>query len=98
MALPAAFTSELAERLAPAVLERFLRYVQIDTQSSRDGAGTPSTPGQFELARMLVAELHYAGLSDVAVDEHCYVTATLEASGAAEGAPTIGLLAHIDTS
>jgi len=98
MPASAPYTSELAELLAPGVLERFLRYVRIDTQSARDGNGTPSTPGQFELARLLVAELHDAGLSDAAVDEHCYVTATLEPSQAVPGAPTIGLLAHIDTS
>src|SRR5919199_5813682 len=90
------FTSPLAEALAPDVLERFLRYVRVDTQSARDGDGTPSTPGQFDLANMLVEELKAIGLADAAVDEHAYVTATLEATVA--DAPTIGLLAHLDTS
>ena len=71
------FTSPLAESLAPDVLERFLRYVRVDTQSQRDRDGSPSTPGQLDLARMLVDELHAAGLTDAALDEHGYVFATL---------------------
>jgi tripeptide aminopeptidase len=87
------FTSPLAEGLAPGLLERFLRYVRVDTQSRRDPTGSPSTPGQLELGRMLVAELREIGLADAALDENGYVTATLAGSG-----PTIGLLAHLDTS
>jgi len=89
------YTSSLAEALAPDVLERFQRYVRIDTQSRRDREGSPSTPGQLELARMLVAELEQAGLEDVSLDENGYVTATLPGS---PDAPVIGLLAHLDTS
>ena len=78
-------------------LERFLRYVQIET-TSRDGVETvPSSPGQFDLARLLAEELRGLGLSDAAVDERCYVTATLEANGA-KNAPVIGFIAHLDTS
>jgi tripeptide aminopeptidase len=84
--------------LSADVLDRFLRYVRVDTQSARDGAASPSTPGQLDLGRMLVQELLEAGLSDAAMDANGYVTATLPASGAGDGAPTIGLLAHIDTS
>ena len=51
------FTSPLAETLAPDLLERFLRYVRIDTQSERDRKQSPSTPGQLDLARLLVDEL-----------------------------------------
>ena len=51
------YTSLLARELAPGVLERFLRYVRIDTQSSRDRTMSPSTPGQLELARILVDDL-----------------------------------------
>ena len=91
------FTSPLAETLAPDVLDRFLRYVRVDTQSSREHEGTPSTPGQLELGRILVNELHELGLKDASVDEHGYVMATL-ASNDGPGAPVIGLLAHIDTS
>jgi tripeptide aminopeptidase len=89
------FTSPLAEELAPDLLNRFLRYVRVDTQSARDAGRTPSTPGQFDLARMLVAELEAIGLEDVALDEHCFVTATLPGR---DGAPVIGLLAHLDVS
>jgi tripeptide aminopeptidase len=88
-------TSSLAQTLAPDVLERFQRYVRIDTQSARDRDGSPSTPGQLELARLLVDELHAAGLPDAALDENGYVFATLPGRA---GAPVIGLLAHMDTS
>jgi tripeptide aminopeptidase len=93
----APFTSELAEALAPDLLERFLRYVRIDTQSRRDRTGSPSTTGQLELGRLLVDELRDAGLGDATLDDDGYVMATLPASnGAAE--LVIGLLAHVDTS
>src|SRR3954468_20188991 len=104
MQTQAPFTSPLAETLAPAVLERFLRYVRVDTQSARDRTQSPSTPGQLDLARMLVAELEEIGLEDVALDGNGYVTATLPASEAvtrreARGSgPVVGLLAHVDTS
>lgn len=91
--MTAPYTSPLAEELAPGLLERFDRYVRIFTTSDRDGPGTPSTPGQFDLARLLVEELRALGLQDAAVDEHCYVTATLPGDG-----PAIGLIAHVDTS
>lgn len=90
------YTSELAARLAPDVLDRFLRYVRIDTQSKRDRDSSPSTAGQLELGRQLVDELLEAGLTDAALDENGYVTATLPGN---EGATAvIGLIAHMDTS
>ena len=55
------FTSTLAETLAPDLLDRFLRYVRIDTQSERDRKQSPSTPGQLDLARLLVDELRRSG-------------------------------------
>ncbi len=79
-------------------LERFLRYVQIETTSSEESQGTPSTACQFNLARALVDELLELGLSDAKVDEHCYVTATLPANFEARDVPVIGLIAHLDTS
>jgi tripeptide aminopeptidase len=94
---PETFTSPLAESLAPDLLARFLRYVRVDTQSQREHAGTPSTPGQLVLGEMLVSDLRDAGLGDAAVDEHGYVMATLAATNGAER-PVIGLLAHVDTS
>ncbi len=93
----AAFTSPLAETLAPDLLDRFLRYVRVDTQSRRDRTGSPSTPGQLDLSRMLVEELHAAGLTDAELDANGYVTATLP-STLPDGAPVIGLIAHVDTS
>ena len=93
-----AYTSELAEVLAPDVLQRFLRYVRIDTQSRRERTRSPSTPGQLELARLLVSELLEAGLEDAELDDNGYVFATLTASEGPDGgprseAPVIGLIA-----
>jgi tripeptide aminopeptidase len=90
------FTSELAEALSADVLDRLLRYVRIDTQSDRAHAQSPSTPGQLELGRLLVQELLQLGLADAALDGRGFVTATLP--GNANGAPVVGLLAHVDTS
>jgi tripeptide aminopeptidase len=98
------YTSSLAQELAPDVLDRFLRYVRIDTQSRRDRESSPSTLGQLELGRLLVGELHEIGLEDAELDEHGYVMATLPAvrsgrSLQADGAPpVIGLIAHLDTT
>jgi tripeptide aminopeptidase len=94
--MPAAYTSALAEAVAGDLLERFTRYVQIETQSKVDRERSPSTPGQLELSRLLVAELEGLGLADAELDQNGYVYATLE--GNVEGAPTIGLIAHVDTS
>ncbi len=94
------YTSPLARRLAPDLLDRFLRYVRIDTQSSRGGNGSPSTPGQLELGRLLVGELEQINLADAVLDDHGYVTATLPAAADRHGgtAPVVGLIAHVDTS
>ncbi|MBV8943672.1 MAG: peptidase T [Solirubrobacterales bacterium] len=91
------FTSKLARELASDLLERFCRYVRIDTQSRRDRSGSPSTPGQMVLGRMLVEELLAAGLEDVQLDENGYVTATLRRN-VDSPAPVIGVLAHLDTT
>jgi tripeptide aminopeptidase len=98
------FTSSLAEALAPGLLDRFERYVRIDTQSSRDRESSPSTAGQLELARLLVDELRAAGVADAELDGNGYVMATLAAtagqdgSGSRPGSPVVGLIAHMDTS
>jgi tripeptide aminopeptidase len=89
------YTSPLAATLAPDVLERFERYVRVDTQSRRHRDRSPSTPGQLELGRMLVEELYDIGLADAALDANGYVFATLPG---ADDAPVIGLLAHMDVS
>ena len=95
--MPAPFTSPLAEELADDLLDRFLRYVRVDTQSARDRTGSPSTPGQLDLSRMLVDELREIGLEDAALDGDGYVFATLPATNGVD-APTVGLIAHVDTS
>jgi tripeptide aminopeptidase len=80
------FTSELAESLAGDVVDRLVRYARIETTASRDRTGSPSTPGQLVLARLLVSELRELGLDDVELDENGYVMATLPASeGGAPG-------------
>jgi tripeptide aminopeptidase len=93
----ALYTSPLAQEIAPDILDRFLRYVRVDTQSERERNGSPSTPGQLDLARMLVEELAAAGLQDAELDANGYVMATLPATVDGD-APVIGLIAHVDTS
>jgi tripeptide aminopeptidase len=87
------FTSTLAEGLAPDLLDRFQRYVRVDTQSSPDTGEEPSTPGQLDLGRLLVGELQEIGLEDAAMDDGGFVFATLPGEG-----PVVGLLAHVDTT
>ncbi|MHB8658758.1 MAG: peptidase T [Solirubrobacteraceae bacterium] len=98
----AAYTSSLAESVVDDLRQRFLRYVQIGTQSRRGRESSPSTSGQLELGRLLVEELRAIGCADAALDDHGYVMATLAAHGGRSGAalkpPVIGLLAHLDTS
>jgi tripeptide aminopeptidase len=89
------FVSPLAEELADGVLERFLRYVRIDTQAEEDASTFPSTAKQLDLSRLLVDELREIGLDDVALNDHGYVLATLPGT---PGAPVIGLIAHVDTT
>mgnify|MGYP003343215150 CR=1 FL=1 len=84
--------------MASPVLERFLRYVQIDTQSDESSSTYPSTATQFDLLRLLVDELKAIGLADAAIDEHGYVMATIPATTAKAGVPVIGFIAHVDTS
>jgi tripeptide aminopeptidase len=83
------------------VLDRFLRYVKIDTQSDEQSETYPSTRKQLDLLNLLGEELRGLGLADVRIDEHGYVMATvpstLRPSHAVE-TPTVGFLAHVDTS
>jgi tripeptide aminopeptidase len=92
----APFTSDLAASLSAGLLDRFCRYVAVETQSTAPREGSPSTPGQLELGRMLVAELRTIGLADAAIDDMGYVFATLPAT--VDHAPTVGVIAHLDTS
>src|SRR5699024_5632370 len=79
------------------LIERFTRYVKIDTQSDEANTATPSTPGQLELANLLVEELKEIGMADVSIDHNGYVMATLPAN-TEKDIPTIGFLAHVDTA
>jgi tripeptide aminopeptidase len=85
----------LAAELAADVLDRFLRYVRIDTQSAHGVTASPSTEKQLDLARLLRDELEEIGLEDVRLDEFGYVYGSLPG---VESAPAIGLIAHMDTS
>jgi tripeptide aminopeptidase len=91
------FYSNPQEMLAnTSLVQRFLEYVKIHTTSDEHSESQPSTERQFVLAELLVGQLRGVGLSDAAVDENCYVTATL--AGNVEGRETVGLIAHLDTS
>ncbi len=81
------------------VTDRFLRYVQIDTQSDEEGTGTPTTEKQHELARLLVEELTKMGAEEITYDkEHCYVYASIPATEGMEKKPVMGFISHMDTS
>jgi tripeptide aminopeptidase len=79
------------------LLDRFCRYVRIDTQADESAGTYPSSPGQLELGRLLVAELLAMGLGDAAQDEHGIVLATVPAT-VRRSAPAIAWIAHLDTS
>ncbi len=79
------------------IINRFLRYVKIDTTSDPNNAEFPSTEKQWDLAKLLVKELREIGMSDVHLDENCYIMATLPSTVNYQ-VPTIGFVAHIDTS
>jgi tripeptide aminopeptidase len=81
-----------------SVLDRFLRYVRYDTQSNEQSTSCPTTGAQLVLLRDLAAELQALGLADANVDDFGYVTATVAATTRKAGVPTIGFIAHVDTS
>jgi len=86
------------------IVERFLKYVSFCTTSDENTGMTPSTPGQMEFARYLAEELKAIGLSEVSLDNNGYIMATLPSNVEGvkeltnEGIPTIGFIAHMDTS
>ncbi|PMD99113.1 peptidase T [Siphonobacter sp. BAB-5405] len=80
------------------VTERFLRYVQIDTQSDPHSETYPSTEKQKDLSRVLVQELQQMGVTEVELDAYGYVYATLPATTAKTGVPVICFCSHVDTS
>ena len=77
--------------------ERLIRYAKVHTASSEDLSRTPTTERQFDLSRLLAAEMREMGLQEVYEDEHAYVYGVLPASEGCEALPCIGLIAHIDT-
>ncbi len=85
------------KELKNKIMERFISYVTIDTQSNENNDTCPSTPGQLTLAHQLVDELKAIGMKEVTIDENGYVMATLPANTDKQ-VPTIGFLAHIDTA
>ena len=89
--------------MSEKVLDKFLRYAKIDTQSDESSETTPSTTKQFDLGNLLQKELFAMGLKDAEIDEHCYVMATIPSNLPADHpafgkVPTIGFVAHVDTS
>ncbi len=83
--------------LKEAIIDRFLSYVCIDTQSDPKSKSTPSTDKQWKLAHLLVDELNSIGLHEVTIDNNGYIMATLPAT-TTKPIPTIGFIAHYDTS
>lgn len=79
------------------IIDRFIRYIKIDTQSDPNNKAFPSTEKQWDLAHLLVDELTEIGLEEISLDENCYLMATLP-SNVNFQVPTIGFIAHLDTS
>ncbi|MBT8320984.1 MAG: peptidase T [Eudoraea sp.] len=79
------------------LIDRFIRYVKIDTQSDPYSKSTPSTEKQWDLAKRLVKELEEIGMQDVTIDDKAYIMATLPAN-TSETIPTIGFVSHFDTT
>ncbi|RKX89145.1 MAG: peptidase T [Spirochaetes bacterium] len=89
---------KLSKKYKTILLERFLRYVKIETTSDPHKQEIPSTKGQWELLHMLEEELKEAGASGVYLDKHGYLIGHFAAGGSGRKAPVIGLMAHVDTS
>jgi tripeptide aminopeptidase len=80
------------------IAARFMRYVQIDTQSDPQSESFPSSNKQLELSRLLLSELRGLGITDVEMDENGYVYASIPANGSHENSPAICFCAHVDTA
>ena len=79
------------------IIDRFIKYISIDTQSDPESDTTPSTKKQWDLAHILVEDLKSIGLTDVTLDDNAYIMATLP-SNIDKEVPTIGFISHFDTS
>lgn len=81
------------------VIEKFLNYVKIDTQSDENSTACPTTAKQHNLAKLLVKELEAMGADEITYDkEYCYVYATVPATKGCENRPVLGFIAHMDTA
>lgn len=80
------------------VVDKFLRYVAVDTQSDENSSSCPSTEKQLNLGKLLLAELKGYGLSEANLDKNGYIMATLPATSGQNNSPEIGFIAHMDTS
>ncbi|MGN0229694.1 MAG: peptidase T [Muribaculaceae bacterium] len=81
-----------------SLVERFLEFVKFDTQSDENTNLTPSTPGQMVFANYLKGELEKMGLCEISLDDNGYLMATLPANTDKADVPTVGFIAHMDTS
>lgn len=79
------------------IIDRFTKYIKIDTQSDPNNPAFPSTEKQWNLAKLLVEELKEIGLEDISLDKNCYLMATVPSNVDFE-VPTVGFIAHLDTS
>src|SRR5699024_10077419 len=79
------------------IVERFVKYIGVDTKSNEDSNTCPSSKGQLELEKALVEKLKELGLEDVKKNENGYIYATLK-SNVDKKVPTIGFISHLDTS
>ena len=79
------------------LIERFIKYVTIDTESDPNNPAFPSTENQWDLANVLVEDLNVIGMQDISLDENCYIMATLP-SNVSYNVPIIGFVSHMDTS
>ncbi|HLF01614.1 MAG TPA: hypothetical protein VI547_06530, partial [Anaerolineales bacterium] len=84
--------------MTETVLDRFLRYVQIETTSNPDSKTTPSSECQWALLRLLAGELEAMGASDLQLLKHGYVLATIPATAKKKKLPTVAFYAHVDTA
>ena len=78
--------------------ERLIRYAKVSTASAEGAECSPTTRRQFDLAQMLAAELAALGVEDAQVSDACYVYGHVAATPGCEDAPTLGFIAHMDTS
>ena len=79
------------------LIEKFIKYVTIDTESDPNNPAFPSTENQWDLANVLVEDLKVIGMQDISLDENCYIMATLP-SNVSHNVPIIGFVSHMDTS